>query len=279
MAHKENSHNRFGPDNLAECFLPVHFRFFLKFNKVRRNTREKLDGALPGMTEYMIARTAYFDRLFKTALKNKTPQIVLLGAGYDSRAYRFTKLIQGTQIFELDIAPTQDRKKYCLKKARIEIPSQVVFVSIDFNRDSLQNLLEKSGWQNHLKTLYLWEGVSYYLDAGSVEATLEFISHAAHPESAIAFDYAVSLTEDTLGDYYGANEFARTMKEQHANEELMFSIGEGKIETFLEKRHLKMVEHLGKEEIEKTFLVNDNGLLIGQITGHFRFVIAAPQNH
>ena len=55
----------------------------------------------------MIARTAYFDRLFADALSNKTPQIVLLGAGYDSRAYRFANLNHVTRVFELDIAPTQ----------------------------------------------------------------------------------------------------------------------------------------------------------------------------
>jgi O-methyltransferase involved in polyketide biosynthesis len=53
----------------------------------------------------MIARTACFDSLFMAALKYRTPQIVLLGAGYDSRAYRFAESNQSTTIFELDIAP------------------------------------------------------------------------------------------------------------------------------------------------------------------------------
>ncbi len=134
---------RFGVDHLAIHFLPPQFRFFLKFSKIRKNTLAKLDAAFPGMTEYLIARTIWFDDLFLTGLKEKIPQIVLLGAGYDSRAYRFTRLLQDTKVFELDATPTQKRKKACLKKARIEIPKQVTFVPINFNQDPLMDTLKK----------------------------------------------------------------------------------------------------------------------------------------
>ncbi|HEY90041.1 MAG TPA: SAM-dependent methyltransferase [Thermoflexia bacterium] len=224
----------------------------------------------------MNTRTAYFDRLFVEALNNKIPQIVLLGAGYDSRAYRFAKLIHGTKIFELDIAPTQDRKKKCLKKTKIDIPQQVTFVPINFNQESLKNILQEAGYQSHQETLFIWEGVSYYLTAESVDATLEFISHSLPKESLIAFDYTVSITEDNM-NCYGVKEFARTMKEHHANEELLFSIAEGEIESFLAQRNLKVVEHLDNKEIERTHLIAAQGSSMGQITGHFRFILASPK--
>ena len=66
------------------------------------------------------------------------------------------------------------------------------------------------------------------------------------------------------------------MKEHHSSEELMFSIDEGEAEAFLERKSLKMVEHFDNEEIEKTFLLNEFGLSLGKITGHFRFVLASP---
>ena len=148
---------------------------------------------------------------------------------------------------------------------------------IDFNKESLKDVLEKAGYDNQEKTLFIWEGVSYYLDAESVDATLNFVSGSSHTESVIAFDYTLSLSEENLSDYYGAKEFAQTMKEHHADEELMFSIEEGKIESFLESRDLKMIDHLDNEEIEKKFLTMDNGALIGQTTGHFRFVSASSK--
>ncbi len=278
LAHKEFGDEKFGPDYLAEYFLPPHFRFFLKFKKIQANTKEKLGAALPGLTEYMIARTAYFDGLFVDALEKEFPQIVLMGSGYDTRAYRFAKLNKGTKIFELDIAPTQNQKKLYLKKARIDIPQRVVLVPIDFNQESLGDVLEKAGFDVREKTLFIWEGVTYYLDAQSVDTTLNFVSGSAHPDSIIAFDYTLSLSEENPSDYYGAKEFAQTMKERHAAEELTFSIPEGEIESFLEGRNLKMIEHLDNEEIEKKFLTKDDGTLIGRMTGHFRFVSASPIN-
>ena len=102
IAHKDYGDEKFGPDNLAGIFLPAYYRFFLRFSKIRANTVKKLDGFFPGMTEYLIARTVYFDRKFVQALENGTTQIVILGAGYDSRAWRFAELNSGTTIFELD---------------------------------------------------------------------------------------------------------------------------------------------------------------------------------
>jgi methyltransferase (TIGR00027 family) len=226
----------------------------------------------------MIARTAYFDRLFTDSLKDKITQIVLLGAGYDSRAYRFVNLNQGTKIFELDIAPTQNQKVKCLKKARIEIPAGVKHIPIDFNQESLGDVLKKAGYDHRKKTLFIWEGVTYYLDPDSVDATLEFVSHASHPDSTIAFDYTVSLSNQNLDDYYGAKAFAQTMKEHHGDEALLFSIDDGKIESFLAHRDLELVDHLDNQEIERRLLTDHNGVLIGQPTAHFRFVLASPKN-
>jgi len=277
IANRDFGDEKLGPDYLAKFFLPAHFRFFIRFRKIRENTKEKLNNFLPGLNEYMIARTAYFDGLFINALNNKIPQIVLLGAGYDSRAYRFAKINSSSKIFELDIIPTQIRKKKLLKRARIEIPGHVKFVPIDFNNDSLKGALEKAGYDHSEKTLFIWEGVSYYLNKESVGETLDFVRNSSHSESAIAFDYTVALSEEAFKKYYGAKKFTQTMREYHGNEELLFSIDEGKIESFIESKDLKVIEHLDNVEIEKRFLFDDSDSLIGQITGHFRFVLATKK--
>ncbi|MCP4359601.1 MAG: SAM-dependent methyltransferase [Chloroflexi bacterium] len=277
IAYKEFNNERIGPDFLAEYFLPAHFRFFIKFRRLRANVKDKLHRFLPGLYEYVIARTAYFDAVFVDALRKEVPQIVLLGAGYDSRAYRFVGLNQATRIIELDIASTQNRKKRCLRKEKIDIPGQVTLVPINFNTESLNEALEKAGYDKGKQTLFLWEGVSYYLQPEAVAETLEFVSHSAHHESAIVFDYTVSITEENI-NWYGVREFSETMKERHAAEELLFAIDEGDTESFLEQRGLKMVERLDNEEIEKAFLLNEDESSIGHITGHFRFVLASPND-
>ncbi|MBN1375866.1 MAG: class I SAM-dependent methyltransferase [Dehalococcoidia bacterium] len=275
LSYMEYKGERYGPDSLAHIFLPAHFRFFLKFNKIRDNTQNKLAVFFPGMHEYIIARTAWFDKLFVEALNNRTPQIVLLGAGYDSRAYRFAGLNGSTRIFELDAAPTQNRKRKCLKAAHIDIPPQVKFLPLNFNREPLSGVLEKAGYQYGEKTLFIWEGVSYYLDRESVDSTLAFVSRSAS-DSLIAFDCTVSVAAENQDMYYGTKEFAQTMHEHHANEEIMFSLNEGEIESFLEQGELKLVEYLNAEEIERTYLLNEDGSSLGRIIGHFRFLTASP---
>lgn len=72
---------------------------------------KKLHKIVPGGYEYITARTKHFDHLFKVALEENIPQIIFLGAGYDTRAIRFKKFIQHTKIFELDAPTTQQHKK------------------------------------------------------------------------------------------------------------------------------------------------------------------------
>ncbi len=276
IAHKLYNNEKFGPDYLAERFLPPHFRFFLKFEKIKQNTKEKLAAGMPGVTEYIIARTAYFDGLFLEALKSQVPQIVLLGAGYDSRAYRFAKLNKGTKIFELDAAPTQERKIKCLKAAHIDIPDEVRFVPINFTTESLGDVLEKAGYQNRERTLFLWEGVTYYLDRESVIKTLDFAGRSAHSESVIAFDYAIPVSGGNPNEVYGTEELMASMQVHHANEELLFSIKDGEIKSFLAERNLRMIDHMDDRAIERKYLTDDNGSLIGRMSGKFRFVCASP---
>jgi methyltransferase (TIGR00027 family) len=231
---------------------------------------------MPGLTEYIIARTAFFDELFINALNTKTPQIVLLGAGYDSRAYRFTGLNQNTHIFELDAAPTQERKIKCLKTAKVDIPRSVAFVPINFMQDDLVSELVKAGFNEIEKTLFLWEGVSYYLNQDAVTATLKKITHFIHKENQIAFDYSVPITEEMLAQSYGAEMFMKSMNAHHDNEEFLFSIKSEEIETFLTQNQLRMLEHLDNELIEQKYLLDQTGILIGKMTGNFRFVRAVP---
>jgi methyltransferase (TIGR00027 family) len=278
VAYKELNNESVESDHLAEYFLPSHFRFFIKFKKIRANIKNKSNKFTPGAYEYMLARTAFFDSIFIDALNKNITQIVLLGAGYDTRAYRFAELNKTTKIIELDIATTQKRKKKCLKKAKISIPKHVTLAPINFNEESLSNVLEKAGYEKNEKTLFVWEGVSYYLEPSSVDETIEFVKTSSHNESVLAFDYAIPISKENIDVCYGAKEFAQTWRKYRSNEPFRFTIDEGAIESFLAKRGLKIVKHFNTKEIEKTFLLDKNGSLIGHITGLFRFAMASPDN-
>jgi predicted enzyme related to lactoylglutathione lyase len=132
-----------GPDYLAEIFLTEDGKRPLRDRTLREWVRKKL--FTPGMYEYFFARTAYLDHIFVQALREHIPQIVFLGAGYDTRSYRFQELIKETRIFELDIEPTQKRKREVLQQANILIPEQLTFVSINFKTDTLKDVLLQAG--------------------------------------------------------------------------------------------------------------------------------------
>ena len=114
--------------------------------------REEMISRTPGMYEYIIARTTYFDHIVEQALRDNIPQILFLGAGYDTRPYRFKDLIKDTRIFELDIHTTQQYKMKLLHQKNIPIPEQLTFVSINFNTETLEDTLLEAGYRKDKKT-------------------------------------------------------------------------------------------------------------------------------
>ena len=128
-----------GRDYLAEVFVPEEWKATMRDTAKRQWFVTKF--LTPGMYLGHIARTAWFDGLVEEALRGHIPQIVFLGAGYDSRPYRFAALIKDTRIFELDAPPTQEHKRSLLKQEGIPIPEGLAFVPTDFTHNSLKDAL------------------------------------------------------------------------------------------------------------------------------------------
>jgi methyltransferase (TIGR00027 family) len=271
IANKEYNNSKFGTDDLAEYFLPFLLRLIIKFKRNRTHIKQRFP---PGMYEYLIARTQYFDNLFKDALDKKIPQIVLLGAGYDTRAYRFSEQNTDTRIIEIDIETTQRNKLACLKKAKIKIPENTECISANFNKDNLKDILVKAKFNIHAKTLYLWEGVTYYLEPESIDKLLESIKNISFKGSLIAFDYLVWFPSKSNDKLYGVEESRDFMIKNNPQERTKFLIQEGKTDIFLEQRGFEIVEHLNNTAIEERFLFNENQSLIGHIIATFRFALA-----
>ena len=211
LASKEEHPNFQGPDHLAALFLPLKAKFFLSFAFMRRYVRKKLRKGVPGTYEYMLARTKYFDILFQYALEEDIPQIVVLGAGYDTRAIRFQKAIQHTKIFELDAPTTQQEKKTRLQHTNLALPQQLTFVPINFSNERLETVLLTAGYDPSQRSLFLWEGVTYYLPEEAVKETLAFIKNHSGRESAIAFDYFYTSVLEGTCEYYGAKEISESV--------------------------------------------------------------------
>jgi O-methyltransferase involved in polyketide biosynthesis len=136
-------------------------------------------------------RCEFFDRTLREAVEPQSggpgaQQVVILGAGWDSRAYGGLKG-KDVRFFEVDMPPTQGVKKAALRKGGIDT-DHVTFVETDFDQRSWFNALQDHGFDPALPTFVLWEGVTMYLDEDAVRSTLGHVEELA-PGSSIAFDY------------------------------------------------------------------------------------------
>ena len=104
--------------------------------------------------------------------KNGIEQLVVLGAGLDSTAYRRTDLTEGLQVFEVDHPSTQAWKRERLEAAKISIPDNLTFVSFDFEQQTLEQALKAGGIRFDVPTFFTWLGVHMYLTDEAVKSTL-----------------------------------------------------------------------------------------------------------
>jgi methyltransferase (TIGR00027 family) len=140
---------------------------------------------VPTINEEPVARTTYFDLALDRHL-GEIDQLVILGAGFDTRAYRLPADTT-VRCFEVDTPRTQPFKRAILARAGVDA-RRVTFVAADFAReDWFQNLIA-AGFDPGKATFFLWEGVTMYLDRKSVESTLRKIAGMG-PGSVVAFDY------------------------------------------------------------------------------------------
>ena len=226
------------------------------------DSREGLKKVLPkGLYEYVISRTKYFDELFINELTNNIDQIVFLGAGYDSRSYRFSNSIRDTKIFEVDSKPTQEYKLEVLNNNNINIHRNISYVSVNFETDNFMFLLQKYGYDTHKETLFICEGVTFYLSGKTVISMLEKIRQNSGTGSKLGFDFQTILNGEDLIDIGLKDEVIK------------FGIKMGEIEKFVLENQFKIIEHLKSTDIENRFLTLENGDLFGEILPIMNFLL------
>lgn len=146
---------------------------------------------IPGLHEHLISRTRFIDDLIEKCAAKKFEQYVILGAGYDSRAYRLN-LPSGLKIFEVDQAEVQERK---LSKLSDDVSNSenITFVSVDFNIQSLKEQLLINGFDKSKSTIFTLEGVSQYITKKALNSTLNELSLLTKNSNSILFISYVNI--------------------------------------------------------------------------------------
>jgi methyltransferase (TIGR00027 family) len=137
----------------------------------------------------VLCRHRFIDAHLLEALP-EVEQVLILGAGYDSRAYRFSRAIGARPVYEVDLAPLSRRKAAIVAAAPERFGHRTVRrVEIDFRTQTLADRLAASDFRVGAPTFVVWEGVAMYLTRQAVDETLRALAQLGGPGSVVAMDF------------------------------------------------------------------------------------------
>lgn len=238
-------------DPLAGAFLPPGLgavAWVARARPGRAAVVAVIDRRWPGVRTSLVARTHLIDDTVATVLP-EVGQVVVLGAGFDTRPYRLPELAgpAAVPVFEVDHPDTQRRKLQRLD-ARSVPHDHVRFVAVDFTRDDLATALAAAGHDRTVPALVVWEGVTNYLDAAAVDATLAWCAGAA-PGSHLVVTYIDRQVLDDPGAYVGADRTFATLR--RAGEAMTFGLAPTEAAAYLRDRGLTLVADRGATEYRR----------------------------
>jgi methyltransferase (TIGR00027 family) len=273
------------PDYLAKKFVSPEFwkKIDLDLNHMETSkayfeaSKAYID-VMQWTVYYLVnARTKHIDGILKGEAVKGIKQVVILGAGYDSRAYRFRDILPGVRFFEVDLPAMIARKENLVANFMGSLPDSVVYVSIDFNSQSLENVLKKAGYKSTQKTFFIWEAVTMYITEQGIDNTLRLIAEHSAPGSSILFDYVLKPVIDGTSRDYICKQIATMVAS--IGEPMIFGIKEGKAEQFVNQRGFVVLSHLSPEELTKKYLVRSDGSIDGPIPKCFRILhVSVPSS-
>src|SRR5262245_45952138 len=191
-------------DPYSDRLLPAGLRLLRRLSAlplVRRGLTSFVDRRWPGMRSSVVARTRLIDDWLSGAIRDDQDQVVVLGAGLDTRAWRLAALAR-TTVYEVDHPSTSAAKRTRLAAWGADL-RRVRFVEVDFDRDDLVDRLMQAGLDVARRTVVVWDGVTNYLQAESVDAVMRWVGRLA-PGSQIIFTYIDTAVLDGSSRFDGA---------------------------------------------------------------------------
>jgi methyltransferase (TIGR00027 family) len=238
-------------DPYAKDFLSLTGKFFTMTSLGRRLTDRLATPIMEGALCFLPLRTRLIDDHALACAKDGFGQLVILGAGFDTRAYRLAELQSLTNIFELDLGANQEEKLAWRAKRFGSKTATVTHVPVDFEEMTLEQALLENGFRRDTKTLFIWEGVSYFLEPEAVDQTLAFIAIKAAPGSSVVFD---CLRAGVI-DGSSQDPLAKKLMQFGARigEPYKFGIEPESVNGFLSDRGFTSIEHFTFEQCKQMY--------------------------
>jgi methyltransferase (TIGR00027 family) len=255
------------PDWLAERLLGPEELELIQAHPLSRALSKDYGEAVKdpyviGLMLLLIVRTRYIDERLQRAVQNGAIQVAILGAGFDTRAYRFQDLLSGATVIEVDSQPTQALKKHRIEAVAGNIPRNLTFAPADFRVDDLSDVLRRAGYQPNRKTFFVWEGVSMYVDETSVRKTLSTIAGISEPGSSLVMDYAAQGALGLTGTI-GQAGMAKNLETWR--EPWLFGVPDGRERDFFAENQMEAVELMGllSADAIRRYLTRADGSIVG----------------
>jgi methyltransferase (TIGR00027 family) len=254
-----------GPDPMSRRFLG--WKFHLLAGPLRAISRPLYDRITPGTYGSIVARTRFFDDSVKTAIAAGVKQIAVVGAGYDTRAWRFEALLRekGVRFFEVDHPATQKRK---LERLGGTKPDLLTLAPANLMHTPLERALDDAGFDRRAQTLFLWEGCTMYLDDAAITKTLNTMVSMGRGNH-ITFDYIVRGTIDGSRAVYGGAEISAWVKRR--GEPLTWGLEPDEVPAFLGRFKLKLERMMSPDDAEREYLTRSDGRLSMRASGYSWF--------
>ncbi len=245
------------------CYDPYAIRFLdpatqsllIKNPGLSKHIMAQVEHLLPGIGGCIVARVRYFDDVIRQAAATGFEQIVILGAGYDTRAYRIEEL-GSVRVFEVDHPDTIGVKMEKIKEIFGSLPGHVAYIPADLETDDPGRRLAEYGYDPLKKTLFAMEGLIMYLPPASVDGLLSFIVHNSGRGSAVIFDYCPSDNGDGEGPGWETGRKASDFVMQQG-EPLKFSI-DGPVEEFLVQRGFCRAGNVASADLRRDYFHGKN---------------------
>lgn len=220
---------------------------------------------------YVNARTHYFDAAVRRAAAEGATQVVVLGAGFDSRAYRFAGSHPQLRFFEVDLPATIEEKRKRVAAALGALPETVHYSPIDFNTQTLEEVLPALGYDAARKTLFLLEGVVMYVNAPGNDATFRFMRRHAAPGSLVVYDYVLQRVIDNKFDgLWSAG--STTVAVAAAGEPYVTGWSRAGAAAYAKKQGFRVVEDVAGKELAARHLTGSDGKPDGRVFDWHRII-------
>lgn len=174
-------------DPYARLLLPRGLSMLAGSPAVRRLVEASGQAGLGGLHHYVTARHRVMDDAVMTFAAAGGTQVVILGAGLDTRAWRLGAQLPTLGFFEVDFPATQAEKRARLPRVSAT-GTAPAFVPVDFERDDALSALVRAGLDVSRPVLHIWEGVTMYLSHGAIRQTLQALARMSPLGSEVIFD-------------------------------------------------------------------------------------------